>query len=45
MKKNKITNKQSITENEIIMIVEKVVSGYFQNELDDAGNATGKGRH
>lgn len=42
MKKNKITNKQSITENEIIMIVEKVVSGYFQNEFDDAGNATGK---
>lgn len=41
MKKNKITNKQSITESDIIMIVEKVVSGYFQNELDDNGNTTG----
>lgn len=41
MKKNKITNKEFITENDIIMIVEKVVSSYFQEELDDEGNPTG----
>lgn len=41
MKKNKITNKEFITENNIIMIVEKVVSSYFQEELDDEGNPTG----
>ena len=41
MKKNKITNKEFITENDVIMIVEKVVSSYFQEELDDEGNPTG----
>lgn len=41
MKKNKITNKEFITENDIIMIVEKVVSSYFQEELDDEGSTTG----
>ena len=42
MKKGKITMKASIGYNEIIEMVENIVSGFFQDELDDDGMPTGR---
>ena len=42
MTKSELTIKQQITYNDMITISEKVVSGYFKDELDDYKNPTGK---
>lgn len=42
MIKNKTTMKQSLSLDDIIAFVEKVVSGYFQEELDENGAPTGE---
>lgn len=42
MKKGKITMRTSISYNEVIEMVEKIVSGFFQDELDEDGMPTGR---
>ena len=42
MIKHKTTMKQSLSLDDIIAFVEKVVSGYFQEELDENGAPTGE---